>query len=267
VLHWNGTRWTEQASISGEGLVAISGSAEGGIFAASGTSILRYDGSQWSRVPGPEPATTFVRYAGLWTAPNAVAFLGGGVAPGDTLKPLLARFNGTQWAAMPSSGFGDGWASVMDLSGSSAADVWAIGSAEKCFDCNGTIAVVAHREGPTWTAAFRQTLKNDEYHGIAAFGPSNVWVAGENSEGNAIVVHFDGSTWTTAEPLRTPEYALNDIWGSSGSDIYAVGPGGLLHYDGTEWTKVPGIKGDRVWGPSPADVYVVQATQLVHGKP
>jgi len=51
---------------------------------------------------------------------------------------------------------------------------------------------------------------------------------------------------------------LLDIWGTSSSDIFAVGVGGLrLHYDGSAWS----IMGDggstlyAVWGSSPSDVF------------
>jgi hypothetical protein len=266
VIHWDGSQWTEQASIPGEGLVSISGSTTGDVFAVSPTVILQYDGSQWSRVPGPLPASTFVAYASVWAESHGQAFLGGAFAPGDTARTLLARHTGTRWNRMQVEDFGPGFAAVVDVSGSSASNVWAVGRTEKCDDCNGTIAVVARRQGQRWRVAFRQPANNDVYRGITTLSRSNVWVAGQNSEGNAIVVHYDGSTWTTVEPLSTPELGLNDIWGSAQSNVYAVGPGGLLHYDGTAWSKVPGIKGDRVWGLSSADVYVVQATQLVHGR-
>ena len=32
---------------------------------------------------------------------------------------------------------------------------------------------------------------------------------------------------------------LNGVWGSSGSDVFAVGNGGnILHYDGTTWSRM-----------------------------
>jgi hypothetical protein len=264
VLHWDGNRWTEQAGLPGDALVSISGSAAGGVFAVSPTVILKRDGSRWVQVPGPVSAGTFVRYAGLWTAPTGVAFLGGGVAPGAVVEPLLARFNDTRWVTMSASGFGEGFAELWDLSGSSAADVWTVGRKQKCADCDGTNAVVARRQGPSWTVVFEQA--NAEYRGIAAVGASDVWVAGMDSEGDALTVHWNGSAWRPAAPLSTPELGLNDIWASSGSDVYAVGPGGLLHYDGRVWSKVPGVRGDRLFGTSSHDIFVVQATQLVRGR-
>jgi len=54
--------------------------------------------------------------------------------------------------------------------------------------------------------------------------------------------------------------ALDDIWGSSDSNIWAAGGDGiLLHFDGTAWTSWPNL-GDwasAVWGSGPGDIYVV----------
>jgi hypothetical protein len=48
------------------------------------------------------------------------------------------------------------------------------------------------------------------------------------------------------------------MWGSSPTDVYAVGDG-ILHYDGAAWSEV--YSGDRelrgVWGSSSSDIYVV----------
>ena len=40
--------------------------------------------------------------------------------------------------------------------------------------------------------------------------------------------------------ISTPHtYALNDVWGISGSDVFAVGNyGTILHYDGSTWSPM-----------------------------
>jgi hypothetical protein len=44
--------------------------------------------------------------------------------------------------------------------------------------------------------------------------------------------------WTTMSPVPTTNQ-LNAIWGSSGSDAFAVGASGtILHYDGISWTAM-----------------------------
>jgi hypothetical protein len=64
---------------------------------------------------------------------------------------------------------------------------------------------------------------------------------------------------------------LNEIWGSSATDVFAVGEDGVvLHYDGAAWTLATptraGLLG--VWGSSPGDVYAVGAAgTILHGTP
>jgi hypothetical protein len=57
------------------------------------------------------------------------------------------------------------------------------------------------------------------------------------------------------------DYTLYGVWGSSGSDVFAVGHSGtILHYDGTGWSAM--ISGTRnslrgVRGSSGSDVFAV----------
>ena len=78
-----------------------------------------------------------------------------------------------------------------------------------------------------------------------------------------------GPTWTTV--ARGSLDYLDGIWGSSASDVWAVGGasnyGVILHYTGTSWTtswsSVPlGTSWfvGAVWGTSPSDVWAVGAT-------
>jgi len=55
---------------------------------------------------------------------------------------------------------------------------------------------------------------------------------------------------------------LNAVWGSSGTDVFAVGYfGAILHYDGNTWSTMPSETGDGllwdVWGNSGSDVFAV----------
>jgi PKD repeat protein len=54
--------------------------------------------------------------------------------------------------------------------------------------------------------------------------------------------------------------SLRDVWGSSGSDVFAVGASStILHYDGTGWSAMTGGTGSLrdVWGSSGSDVFAV----------
>ena len=56
---------------------------------------------------------------------------------------------------------------------------------------------------------------------------------------------------------------LSAIWGSSPSDIYAVGTRGvIIHYDGSSWNEMDsGTENDllAVWGSSANDIYIAGA--------
>jgi hypothetical protein len=59
---------------------------------------------------------------------------------------------------------------------------------------------------------------------------------------------------------------LSGVWGSSGSDVFAVGGSGtILHYGGSTWSPMTSgttnpLSG--VWGSSSTDVFAVGATQV-----
>ncbi len=54
---------------------------------------------------------------------------------------------------------------------------------------------------------------------------------------------------------------LYSVWGSSGSDVFAVGDyGTILHYDGSTWSSIPSGTTNYllgIWGSSGSDVFVV----------
>ena len=63
-------------------------------------------------------------------------------------------------------------------------------------------------------------------------------------------------------PLPTV-YDLNGVWGSSGSDVFAVGAYGTIpHYDGAGWSAMTSGTTEAllgVWGSSGSDVFAVGA--------
>jgi hypothetical protein len=64
---------------------------------------------------------------------------------------------------------------------------------------------------------------------------------------------------------------LNAVWGSSASDVFAVGYDTIVHYDGSAWTTLPPpnpTPGNReltsVWGSSGNDVFAVRGSDILH---
>ena len=56
-----------------------------------------------------------------------------------------------------------------------------------------------------------------------------------------------------------PVGPLLDVWGLSATDVYAVGAGTMLHFDGQAWTEVQSVpqRLAGVWGSSATDVFTV----------
>ena len=90
-------------------------------------------------------------------------------------------------------------------------------------------------------------------------GPSPTPGPGTSWKGNF------NRTWTVA--AQTNGTALNGIWGSSDTDIFAVGDSGtILHYNGLDWDEeiLPTtLNINGVWGTSASNVYAVGESGLL----
>jgi len=67
-------------------------------------------------------------------------------------------------------------------------------------------------------------------------------------------------TWTSQPIDPTTPVTLIRLWGTSSSDVYAVGyNGSVYHYDGSAWAREPlgtSLPLVDVWQSSPTDVHV-----------
>ena len=107
---------------------------------------------------------------------------------------------------------------------------------------------------------------------------TDVFAVGANdSRSQAVLMHYDGSSWSTMKD-ETDQYWFNSVWGTSHSDVFVVGGswvepgwsfGSVLHYDGYSWTGMelylylfPPLAG--VWGSSHSDVFAVGDDEICH---
>lgn len=93
---------------------------------------------------------------------------------------------------------------------------------------------------------------------FAVGGGAGVTVADEVAGG--VILFFDGTYWTRmVVDAETP--TLNSVWGTSATDVFAVGHEGvILHWNGTAWTRMAGPTTQElsgVWGTSSTNVYAV----------
>lgn len=141
------------------------------------------------------------------------------------------------WTVMPSPTK----ESLSGVWGSSAADVFAVGK-------GGTIL---RYDGTSWTAMSSGTA--EDLHAVMGTGPKNVFAVGANGT----VLRYDGTSWTPFPSAIDKD--LHALWVIS-SDLYVVGElGWAYHWDGTSWTEEKVDSGTLVgvFGTSKSDVVAI----------
>jgi len=174
-----------------------------------------------------------------------------GCAGGDVTAPERLV-----WSHVSSGTADDLW----DVWGSSATDVWAVGS-------NGAIV---HYDGTRWSRALDSV--SYFFRGVWGSGPTDIWAVGFLSLNNTapVIFHYDGTGWardaSVADTLPWPP--LSDVWGTSASNVWAVGYGGWIsRFDGSRWIDASvgsAFYSERIWGTSATDVWTVGPQTVMH---
>ena len=117
----------------------------------------------------------------------------------------------------------------------------------------------------TWSSLNQHVATIDESGTATAVGSGQVTIAAEvdAAVGYALLTVSTPevgtvTSWSIEHPAAWP---LNGVWGTSSSDLFAVGMiGTILHYEGTEWSDMTSGTTQglyAVWGTSSSDVYAV----------
>ncbi|MDB4883135.1 MAG: glucosyltransferase-I precursor [Gemmatimonadetes bacterium] len=109
-----------------------------------------------------------------------------------------------------------------------------------------------------------QALSFEGINTVWGSSASDVWTGGVG--GATTLHHWDGSSWTAMAGAETQD--ITSIWGSSSTNVYAVGSSKIQQWNGASWTDVSSGTSSgllAVWGSSAADVYAGGlAGTLVH---
>jgi hypothetical protein len=254
IHHYDGLAWSQQffeENIVLEGVWGSSGTdvfAVGGEFLGAG-ALYHYDGSAWSAMTGLELPDPW--YSDVWGTSPTNVYAVGEYFDGRDLT-LIAQYDGTAWSEMVLDN--PDFRIAQGIHGTSPTDIFVVG-----YYFPQDAWFVLHYDGTQWTDT---AVEGGAMFDVWANSPTDVFAVGTDENGGAIW-HYDGSSWTQMEVPRTQ--SLSAVWGTSGSDVYAVGPK-ILHYDGTEWTEVNERGGADVWGSSASDVFVVGSNgRILHG--
>ena len=172
-------------------------------------------------------------------------------------QETILHNDGTGWLEVSSLGNGD---TLRDVSGNSGSNVYAVGD-------NG---LVKHFDGNDWKDPDGFVNPSVNLNGVWVSAGGEVFIVGGFSPdiGQTTIIHFDGtSTWSDM-PSGIQD-TLEAVWGSSETDVFAVGANGtILHYDGIEW--LPMISNTTnyltcIWGSSDRDVFAGgSSTSIYH---
>jgi len=195
--------WTPIASGTGLGFSAVTGTADGQIFAVGEDGlVVHYDGALWI----PTQITTAALLAVWASGPDDVYAVG--------TEGTIEHYDGTGWNAIDAGTT----AQLATVHGTGPDDVWVGG---------GYPTTLLHFDGSAWT-----TVDS----GATAY-INGVWAGGGQvfvSTFAGVLHHYDGSTWTDI-PGGVP--SLWEIGGAGPDDLYIIG-GGLLHWDGATLQRV-----------------------------
>ncbi len=247
ILHYDGTEWTPMISGTREWLMSVWGSSPSDVFAVGGIggegnytrAILHYDGTSWTEMPSGVSGDEWGCFEDVWGSSATDVF----VVCGGMFEGGILHYDGTAWSPMTI----EATSPLRGLWGSSSSDVFAVGD-------HGT---VLHYDGSAWSQMDIGTTMAD-VRGIWGTSATDVFAVGWQYGYGDAVWHYDGTSWSmvsTDSGIR-----LTDVWGSSSSDVYATGGGGILHYDGITWSPMT-TNNERwlgsVWGISSSDIFAV----------
>jgi hypothetical protein len=233
--HWDGQHWRASplpAGLSGF-IVAADASSARNLWAVGDGYALRWNGVRWSvgwRQAGQATSVVAVSGHDVWVFGSSS--FSGGTDLGSW------HYNGRAWTRAPGIA-----AAIYRASAVSGSDIWAI-----TVSPDG--GSVVHYDGHDWDAVpgTSPALAGTQLDDVLAVSASSVWVSGTSPaagpEGNVILAHWDGTSWTRFAapwPVQRAERFASD--GAGGIWIPVVTGGAspqawLLHLSGSgRWTR------------------------------
>jgi hypothetical protein len=287
ILHYTGTNWDVQPEPSGACFYDVVGTGPNEVFAVGSQTIIKYNGSAWSRMDHQAPGWVLA----LWGTASGEFRAGGqsgqvwhgirGAVPasvqvnpsGATTASIggTVNFNGRLFDAggnviTPTGPFA--WTSE-NPAVATVTPVTGVATAQT----SGQAAIGATYDGITGygviTVAASGSPAVNAFSNMIVPGAAQMWDVWASSSSNAVAVgdggviwRYDGTSWT-ADPqsgVVTTNWLLR-VAGTSESDIHAVGASGtLLHYNGSVWTAETnpfgtGVTHYGVWAVTPTAAY------------
>ncbi len=199
-------------------LYALWGSSDDDIYAAGDNTLLHWDGATWSYEESPTTGTIL----GMWGVGDDLWVVGEYVGAGNA-----RRRHAGYWEYGGASNETGAQQTLRAVWGRSVNDVWAVG-AEGVF----------RWDGSAWEKLYLDASVYSVY-GTASAGP---WIGSEALRLYSYAPSSWGD-WMVGEPYGLVYLeAFYGVWGSSGSNAWAVGSSGYMaRYYGGDWQPVEAV--------------------------
>lgn len=259
ILHFDGAAWRVMSSGHDGDLGHVWGFSGTDVYASGPEAVLHYDGERWSTVLEGGP------FGGVWGPGRDDVHVVGDTHrfDGDTWQPVSLVL--TDLLQFP-------WLQV--VWGASADEVWSFGRADQITDYSvQEAAIIGSLQDGRWLVEpLREKDPTPTFADLVGFGERHLALL--NDEGYChCVLELQGDELTSLYE-GAPRESNRALWGPHPRDLYLGGnnqfldgypaksPGlHILHYDGSEWTRVHVQRGDDrvngIWGTAVDDLIAV----------
>ncbi|NOZ01881.1 MAG: hypothetical protein GXP54_08340 [Deltaproteobacteria bacterium] len=159
----------------------------------------------------------------------------------DLDDDIMFRLDGSTWSVVKTGVKLD----VFGMWGTSGSDLFAVGQDGAVLYFDGFGFTQQPVSGVT------ETLR-----AVGGSGPTDAWAVGDKGT----VLHFSQTGWERVDVAVAANKALKGVACNAADDCFAVAWGFAMHWDGIEWSAVPGVPGkelDAVVGTGPGTAIAV----------
>jgi hypothetical protein len=240
VLHEASGIWKGMTTDWNDEIDAIYGAAGDDVWLAGFASYLptlrHWDGVSLNTVLSPPPQTcddagsySFTP-SGIWSDNQLIN-------PGVWIcgNQCLAHWDRAHWSTYAVPGGppdNSGWKSIWGIG---PTDMWTVGAGPSA----------AHWDGTSWIPSTLPMSTSDSgyvasLNSVYGSASDDVWAVGIDGQGDGLVLHWNGATWTQLPSL--PQQSLIRIVSRSRNEAYAVGDGSMgvtvWRWDGRAWSMI-----------------------------
>jgi hypothetical protein len=247
INNWNGSSWSQSSLPNGPcsvfeadcALTGISGDSASDVIAVGQGTIptssgwvteelaYRWNGKAWSQLTVPNSFGYGSMEEVQAFSPTDAWAIGTG-SSGTSSIATAEQWNGSAWTSVTTPISTTAGLTMNAISGSSASDIWAVGTTQTGGYHNRQFtSVIMHYNGSSWSLS--TVPDNSGLVDVSAVSPNDAWALARDGG----VLYWNGSSWTESTNLGL-DYSV--IAALSPTDVWAANPASLAHYNGTSWT-------------------------------